>query len=275
LEDIVCLNGGLVPRRQALVQVSDRGFLYGYGLFETILVHSGRPVLLTRHTRRLFHGCRLLDLALDCPEERLADHVRETVKANHLTHGAVRMTWSAGAAGGPGNLVITVRPLPYGPDDYRRGFAALRADVPRNERSRLTGLKTLNYLENLLARERARREGRDEVIFLNTAGALAEASAANVFLVRDKRLVTPDQGQGLLPGIVRGVVLEKAREAGLEPEERTVAFPELFRADEVFLTSSLLGVMPLREVDGRRLAGPGKFTARLGRLVEEVFREDV
>ncbi|MDA8335317.1 MAG: aminotransferase class IV [Peptococcaceae bacterium] len=272
MDFIACVNGDFVEYRQALVPAADRGFLYGYGLFETILVRAGRPELLTRHVRRLAGGCRRLALPLVFSVERLAALVEETVERNGLREGAARLTWSAGPREGAGNLVITVRPLPYGPDDYERGFTVALSGSPRNEKSFLTGLKTLNYLENLLAREKARREGRDEVLFLNTAGALAETSAANIFLVRGNRLVTPAADQGLLPGIMRGLVLELAGEAGLGPEERPVGLRELSTADEVFLTNSLLGVMPVVEAAGQRLAGPGKLTARLGRLVEEACR---
>ncbi|HUW64605.1 MAG TPA: aminotransferase class IV [Spirochaetia bacterium] len=274
MDELVSLNGAFMPRQQALVPVGDRGFLYGYGLFETILVREGRPVLLSRHLRRLAASCRALELPPASSRGPLAALVREMIERNRVGEGALRLTWSAGQEGGGGNLVITARPLPYGPADYRRGFRASLAGTRRHEGSPLVGLKTLNYLENLLARQKARQEGLDEVLFLNTGGGLAEASASNIFLIKGDRLITPATGQGILPGIVRGLVLERAGAAGLKPEERRVRLAELVTADEIFLTNSLMGVMPLVDVAGQRVGGgcPGDLTTRLGGLVEESFR---
>jgi len=267
--DIVCLNGRFLPREEAAIPADDRGFLYGFGLFETVLVLAGRPVLWPRHYRRLAAGCRSLGLPAPADPEEL---IQSTVERNGGGDGALRVTWSAGIPGGEGNLVITARPLPH--RDYGRGYRAGWAGARRNETSALVRHKTTCYLENLLAREKARHEGFDEVLFLNTAGRLAEASAGNVFLIRGRRLVTPDEEQGLLPGIVRGLVLELAPAAGLVPEERAVEPRELAAADEVFLTNSLLGVMPLVEVSGQAVGRPGEKTAVLRRLVEQVFRAE-
>lgn len=268
---IVCLNGNFVPENQAVVPAVDRAFLFGYGLFETIAVRDGQMALLSRHLRRLTDGCALLDMPSPWTAGQLAALAAETIERNRVKSGALRLTWSAGSEELGGNLLITVRPLPYGPEHYRRGFRVCVAESRRNETSSLTRVKTLNYLENLLARQKARVQGLDEVLFRNMAGYLAEASAGNVFFIRGNQLVTPSVEQGLLPGIMRGLVLELARYAGLKPLERPVALDELFTADEVFLTNSLMGVMPLVEVAGHAVANgsPGVATARLGRLVEE------
>lgn len=274
MAELVCVNGEFFTPERARLPVFDRGFLYGYGLFETILVRRGRPVFLSEHLARLEAGCAALKIA--CPlsfadVRRLAE---ETARKNGLGEGALRLTVTAGAeAPGefPGTLVISPRPLPYGPQDYRRGFTAGWAAGRRNEHSPLVTLKTLNYLENLLARREAREKKKDEAIFLNTAGGVAEGSASNVFVVKDGRVATPSGDQGLLPGIMRRAVLEACRRAGIPAEERPVAPEEIIRADECFLTSSLLVVMPLVEVGGLPVGSgrPGVLTGRIRAAVLE------
>lgn len=267
----VCLNGRFMPREQAQITVEDRGFLYGYGLFETILIKEGRPAFWTLHLERLLAGCAVLGLTPPVSEDKLGVLIQETIHRNRMSTGALRLTLSAGAAGGESTLLLGTRPLPYSAGDYRRGFRACFADARRNEKSPLVRLKSLNYLENLLARESARRRGLDEALFLNTSGYLAEGSASNLFMVKNGYLITPDVEQGLLPGVVRRVVLEISRGLGLAVEERAVRPEELAAAEECFLTSSLLGVMPLVEVAGRRIGSgrPGFWTEKLGAALRE------
>lgn len=260
-----------MPRERARIAVEDRGFLYGYGLFETILIKEGRPVFWRLHLERLLAGCAVLGLALPVAGEEPGALVKETIRRNGVSTGVLRLTLSAGPAGGESTLLLGTRPLPYSAGDYRRGFRVCFADARRNENSPLVRLKSLNYLENLLARESARRRGMDEALFLNTSGCLAEGSASNLFLVRDGRLITPHEEQGLLPGVVRRVVLEISCGLGLKVEERAVHPEELAAAEECFLTSSLLGVMPLVEVAGRRIGSgrPGFWTEKLSAALHE------
>ncbi|WP_161486050.1 aminotransferase class IV [Desulfotomaculum copahuensis] len=256
---------------QAFIPAADRGFLFGYGLFETVLINNARPVFWPLHRRRLAGGCAELDLTLPVAENELDHLVQETIDRNGAATGALRLSLSAGPAGGAGTLLLTIRPLPYGPAEYRRGFKACFAAASRNEKSPLVRLKTLNYLENLLARSRARRRGMDEALFLNTAGGLAEGSASNLFLVKNGCLITPDIHQGLLPGITRRAVLELCRELGLPAAERPVHPAELAEAGECFLTNSLLGVMPLVAVEGRLInrGRPGSWTEKIAAALNE------
>lgn len=267
----VCLNGRFVPREQAFVPAGDQGFLSGYGLFETVLIKAARPVFWPLHRRRMTAGCAELGLTPPVAESELDGLVQETIDRNRVAGGVLRLTFSAGPADGAGTLLITTRPLPYGPADYARGFRACFAAARRNEKSSLVRLKTLNYLENLLAREKARRRGMDEALFLNSAGCLAEGSASNLFLVKESCLITPDIDQGLLPGIMRRAVLELCRQQlGLPVEERPVHPAEL-ASGECFLTNSLLGVMPLVAVEGESISRgrPGSWTGKIMAALEE------
>ncbi|TAK56459.1 MAG: branched-chain amino acid aminotransferase, partial [Dehalococcoidia bacterium] len=148
---------------------------------------------------------------------------------------------------------------------YPRGASAVVADVRRNETSPLSRLKTLNYLNNLLARRAARAAGADEALFLNTRGDVAEGAASNVFIVRGRELLTPPASAGALPGIARATVLELAPTLGLTPRESTLTLDSIRTADEAFLTNSLMEVLPLVRLDGAPIAGgrPGSATQSL------------
>ncbi|HHW43715.1 MAG TPA: aminodeoxychorismate lyase [Desulfotomaculum sp.] len=270
---VICLNGRFLPADHARVSVLDQGFLYGYGLFETILVRQKRPVLLAEHLNRLKDGSAVLGMTPPLPLNELPRLVEQTIAENGTVDGALRLTLSAGTAPGgvPGNLIISTRPLPYGPRDYRQGFRAGWSSLKRNEYSPLVRLKTLNHLENLLARREAREKGWNEALFLNTAGFVAEGTLSNIFIIKDKRVVTPSIDQGLLPGIMRRVVLETCRRLGIEVQERPVCPAELTDAGECFLTNSLMVVMPLISINGRPIGGgrPGMLTG----LIEKTLRE--
>lgn len=283
--DQVCVNGEWVPAGAARVDAADRGLLYGYGLFETIRVWRGRPILLERHLDRLFASAPVVGLTLPWDRDTLARLVAECAVRNGVEEGGVRLTVTAGpgpafAPGGaaPG-LVLTARRGPlYSEDAYGRGYRAVIAAVRRNHRSPLAGVKSLNYLDNLLARREAAARGADEALLLNVNGELAEGAATNLFFVRRGRLCTPEVACGALPGVARGRVLELARPAAAAGEAGWVAVeagrygPEaLVEADEAFLTNALMGVMPLVAVDGRPVGDgrPGPVTQYLQGLMDD------
>lgn len=281
--DEVCVNGEWLPAGAARVDAADRGLLYGYGLFETLRVKGGRPVLLERHLDRLFASAPVLGLTLPWDRDTLARLVAECAVRNGVAEGGVRLTVTAGpgpafAPGGtaPG-LVLTARRAPLYPEDAcERGYRAVTAAVRRNHRSPLAGVKSLNYLDNLLARREAAARGADEALLLNVDGELAEGAATNLFFVRRGRLCTPEVACGALPGVARGRVLELARsaagkDAGVVSVEAGRYGPEaLVEADEAFLTNALMGVMPLVAVDGRPVGDgrPGPVTLLLRRILE-------
>lgn len=276
--DQVYVNGEWRPAGAAKVDAADRGLLYGYGLFETVRVRGGRPVLVERHLERLFRSAPVLGLPLPWGPEALAALVAECAARNGVAEGGVRLTVTAGPgpAFSPGGeapgLVLTARRGPLYPEDaYERGCRAVIATVRRNHRSPLAGVKSLNYLDNLLARREAAARGADEALLLNVDGELAEGAATNLFFVRRGRLCTPEVACGALPGVARGRVLElaaaaAAADAGVVAVEVGRYGPEaLLEADEAFLTNALMGVMPLVAVDGRPVGEgrPGPVTQAL------------
>jgi aminodeoxychorismate lyase len=277
------VNDGLVPVEKAGLDPRDRGFTLGDGLFETIKVRDGRPLLLDLHLARVRAGAGRIGLSRIPDDETLSGAIHETLEANGLSEAAVRLTVSRGVPANRGlsskpetapSLVVHAQPFAgYPAEIYSRGMRAVISSIPRNERSPLARIKALSYLDNVLARREADASGVDEALMLNTAGHLACASAANLFLARGETLLTPDPESGVLPGTVRGIVLaELAPRMGLTAVERRMRIEELAKADEAFLTSALLGVMPLTEVDGLPVGtgGPGPISSGLRAELEEV-----
>lgn len=255
------INGELLLPSEATLDPRDRGFTLGDGLFETVRVRRSVPLRLGRHLSRLRAGADVLGLSSLPEDEDLSGAVAKTLAAGELTEAAVRLTVSRGVPkrrgllpepGSRPSVVVHAEPFAgYPAELYDRGVRAITSRIQRNERSPLARIKSLNYLDNVLAFREAEARGADDALLLNTAGDLACASAANLFLVVDDALVTPSVASGALPGTLRGfVVAELAPQAGLGVVERAVRPAELRAATEGFLTNALLGVMPLTAVDG-------------------------
>lgn len=257
-ERCVWAGGQLIAEDQARVPAMG-GVLYGYGLFETMRAHGGRPAQVDAHYARLLDGARALGLHVPFDAEALRHAIDALLARNGLMRGdaAVRLTLEGSPpadddTAAPARWFVSARALTEYPEEfYERGASALVSDVRRNETSPLSRLKTLNYLDNLLARRAARAHGADEAILLNTRGMVAEGSATNVFIVRGRQLWTPPVDAGALPGIARATVLELAPSLGLHPIEAAFGVADLWSADEAFLTNSLLEVVRLAQVDGK------------------------
>ena len=265
---VIHLNGRLVPESEARIDPADRGLTLGDGLFETLRVRDGRLLRLSRHLARLRAGAAVLGLDVPCSDQDLGRHLAETLAANGLHDGALRLTLTRGPAGRgllppagtDPTLMITASAL----DAPAAPASAIIATVTRrNEHSPLAGCKCLNFLDNILARQEAEKRGADEALLLNTAGRLAEASAANLFLVLDGELLTPPLADGALPGVMRADVMER-----LGGRESPLAPADLSRASEAFLTNSLT-IRPLTRVDGVPLGG-----GRPGPLTDEAMAVD-
>lgn len=271
-ERCVWVGGRLIAEDRARVPAMG-GVLYGYGLFETIRAHGGRPAQVDAHYARLLDGARALGLHVPFDAEVLRHAIDAVLARNGLIRGdaSVRLTLEGsppadGDTAAPARWFVSARTLTEYPEElYERGASAIVSDVRRNETSPLSRLKTLNCLDNLLARRAARAHGADEAILLNTRGMVAEGSASNVFIVRGLQLLTPPVEAGALPGIARATVLELAPSLGLHAVEAAFGLAELWSADEVILTNSLLEVVRLARVDGKAV-GTGRESALAPRL---------
>ncbi|MBI4285463.1 MAG: aminotransferase class IV [Chloroflexi bacterium] len=269
---LIYLNGSLVPGEQARVSVLDYGFLYGYGLFETMRAYGGRVFRLGRHLDRLERSAVSLEIPVDTAE--LARAVAETVRANNLKEARIRITVSAGEGGMVPDLTTCSRPTvlvvarayqPYPPTVYAKGYTAIFSTIRRNSQSPLPGLKSLSFLENVLARQEAKKAGANDAVFLNDRGFLAEASTSNIFLVAGGVLKTPGLSCGILPGVTREAVLELAGQMGIPCAEAEIKPEALLRADEAFLTNAIIEIMPLVAAGGTPVGSgrPGLVTRQL------------
>ena len=266
----IYLNDRIVQEERARISVFDRGFLYGDGVFETVRIHAGRPVWLDRHLARLARSCRQIRLPL--PEKPWPAIFQKVIDKNRVDHAAIRLTLSRGTlfpsplsafsekegeSRGEGDeaptIVLFPRPLPHvTPAQRRQGVKLTIATIRRpSPLSHPAQAKTLNYLNNVLAKQEAAERDAFEGLMLTTGGHLAECSMSNVFFIKDRILHTPSLACGVLPGITREVVLEVAPTLGLQPREGRYRPESLYEADECFLTSSGVGILPVDTIDGR------------------------
>jgi branched-chain amino acid aminotransferase len=276
--EIIYLNGQLIPRSKAKLSPFDHGFLYGYGLFETMRAYRGHIFRLDRHLARLRRSAQSLGLTHSViaseAKQSLEAACMATLEANKLNDARIRLTVSAGEgdmAPDPGTcssptVLITAQNLvPLPPEKYESGFKAMLSPLRRNSQSPLSRLKSTCYMENILARMAVRAAGCDEAILLNEQGYLAEGSTTNIFLVSKGVLITPSLEIGVLPGITREAVLEIARASNIQTLERQVELKELIEAEEAFVTNSILELMPLTWFEGKPIgtSEPGELTRKL------------
>ena len=222
MEEIVYLNGELIPRSKAYVSVYDHGFLYGYGLFETMRAYNGNIFLLERHLERLLDSAKAIGLDAGLADINLAEACYETLKTNDLKEARLRLTVTRGEVdsfaspvfkGKPTVLVTAKSYSPLPPEIYDKGFKVGVSSFLRCRRSCLSGFKSISYLISILAKMEAETSGLDESLLLNENGCLTEGSISNIFVVSaDSNIITPPSGSGILPGITRAVVKELARD---------------------------------------------------------------
>jgi len=257
----VLLDGQLLPAAQAKVSALSDGFQFGVGAFETIRTREGRPLLFAAHHARLSASCASLGLEAPPPAEELATRVMRLLAAVRLPAAAVKIVRYKELARTA--ELITARALPYSAPDYLRGFRLMT--VLQGERDgRLTGHKTLNYLENILARQAAKAAGADEALFVTPAGQVLEGAASSLFIVKDGHAYTPPLSAGILPGVARARVLQL-----IGPErahEKPLTLEEVRSAQECFITNALMGVMPVSALDDHKFVAHAPETSAVRHL---------
>lgn len=273
----VYLNDRLVSESEAMVCVADRGFLHGDGLFETMRAYNGRVFQLDAHLKRLRESSEFLRLSLPATDSEIERRLAELVHRNGCMDAYVRITLTRGQGGRgirmdgeftPTLLIALSKFVPYPAEQYRHGAKLIISRYRQNSASPLVRHKTLSYLLYVLARQEAMDAGANGALLLNETGQLTEESVSNVFLVRKGEVITPPVHCGLLPGVTRGVVMELCRKASISIDERTISGGDIFDCDEIFLTNSLMEIMPVQSVDKRGTAvkAPGPITAQLQTL---------
>jgi branched-subunit amino acid aminotransferase/4-amino-4-deoxychorismate lyase len=245
---MVSLDGRLLPAGEARISPLGEGFLYGAGVFETIKVIGGRPAFFAGHAARLRRGAAELGLRPADSDAGLRSRCMALIGANGLADGSLKIVVYEDA-GSTGEL-LTAGTGGYPPEAFARGFK-LRTVADGRRAGRVPGLKSLNYLRNLSAKREAQAIGFDEPLFIGEDGSALEGATTNVFCVKAGEVATPRLALGILPGIVRGVLLGLGSDPRIR--EGAVTLESLLTADEIFVTNSLLGVMPVCQLDSHRL----------------------
>ncbi len=279
----VFINGRILPEEDVLIRASDRGFTLGDGIFETMRSQAGRIHCLDAHLERLRRSAERLRIPLPLGFSELPEALTNTLVANDLDSGdaALRLTLTRGP--GPRGLPPPAKPDPTliisaapAPKKNGRQIRVCLVGIPRNEHSPLAQIKSINYLENILARMEAEAQGGDDALMRNLAGHLAETTVANLFLVIDGIAFTPPLEDGPLPGVTRARILTLGDRLPCAVAERHLRLDDIAEAEEAFLTNSLVGVQPLVAVDGNAIGNGrvGPYTRRIKSVYEEsVFSE--
>jgi len=278
----VYINGRLYEKQEAKISVFDHGLLYGDGVFEGIRVYNGKVFRCEQHIERLFRSAKAIALRIPMSKEQIVEAIHQTVRANGRTDAYVRIvvTRGVGTLGldpskchDPQVIIITDSISLYPQEFYEKGLEVITVPTMRNHHNVLSPkIKSLNYLNNILAKIEARQAGVIEAIMLNHLGFVAECTGDNVFIVSKGRLLTPPPEAGILEGITRQVVMELAERAGIPVAEQQLTRFDLYVADECFLTGTAAEIIPVVRIDSREIGDgtPGKITRRL----LEMFREE-
>ncbi len=232
----------------------DSGYFFGRGVFETILVKKN-PIFLKEHIERLNQGIRVLELG----DEVLIDDILNIINKYSIQNCVLKIAVSEK------NIVMETRDNKYKSEDYLKGFSLKLSNINKNSKSRLTYIKSINYLDNILQREEALKIGYDEVLFLNEKGFVTEGSISNIFLIKENKIFTPKVESGLLPGVVRKFIVDE-----FNVIEKEVILDDLFNADEIFITNSLLGIMGVSKLEDKILS-ENTITKGIRKKYEEII----
>lgn len=246
----ISLNGNLLESSNAAIPALGEGLWYGYGLFETVKVYRQRMCFFPEHLERLQAGCAALNLPPTVPPPLLEKYAQAVLEKNNIVDGAVRITYLKNNTAC--DLLVTTRGNPYGQEDYERGFRLCFSGLKRNPHSPLVFIKSNNYLENILERNKAGQRGCQEAVFLNIYDAVCEGTISNLFFVKDKTVYTPAVDCGLLPGIARKKVMELLERLSIKLQVGAYQKEHLLGAEEIFLTNSLLDIMPVARLEDKQ-----------------------
>jgi len=283
----VYLNGKLVDKKDAKVSVFDHGFLYGDGVFEGIRVYNCLVFKLKEHIDRLFESAHTIMLEIPLTKKEMINAIIKTLKANRLKNAYIRVIVSRGEGdlgldprkckGNETVVIITDEVALYPKELYGRGMAIITVPTIRNLTEALNPqIKSLNYLNNILAKIEAINCGYQEALMMDHLGYIAECTGDNIFVVKKGELYTPPQCMGTLRGITRDAVLEIARKLKIPTHEHVLTRHELYISEECFLTGTAAEIVPIVKIDGRMIGDgkPGKITKLIMREVKKLTKKD-
>ena len=280
----IYLDGAFVDEEEAKVSVFDHGVLYGDGIFEGIRAYNGRVFKLNEHVDRLFNGSRAIMLEPPVSKEEMKEIVLETLRRNSLKDAYIRLVVTRGK----GDLGLDPDKCPkptmfciaagiqlYPEELYENGLEVVTVPTRRNTPETVNPqMKSLNYLNSIMAKLEAKLAGVEEAIMINNEGYVAEATGDNIFIIRKGRLVTPPAFLGILEGVTRNTVMELAEKRNIPVEERIFTRYDIYSADECFLTGTAAEVIPVTKVDGRTIGSgkPGEITRTLIKDYKELTK---
>jgi branched-chain amino acid aminotransferase len=281
----IYISGKFYDKENAKVSVYDHGFLYGDGVFEGLRSYSGKVFRLAEHLDRLWASAKAIWLEIPISREEMAKAVNDTLAKNNIQDGYVRLvvTRGAGALGldpnrcsNPQIIVIADHIQLYPKETYENGLEIVTASTIRNHAAALSPrIKSLNYLNNIMAKIEGLQAGCAEALMLNAQGEVAECTADNIFIVRKGVLQTPPTNAGILEGITREAVIELAEEMQIPVQQTSLTRHDIFIADECFLTGSAAEVIPVAKLDSRVIGNgkPGPITKKLTERFHQLTRE--
>jgi len=271
----IYIDGKFYSEADAKVSVFDHGLLYGDGIFEGIRFYNGRVFRLEQHLERLWNSARSICLDIPMTRQEMTEALLETIRQNHLRDGYIRLVVTRGVGNlglnpeqckNPSVIIIVATIALYHEDFYRKGLSIVTVATRRSNPASLNpAVKSLNYLNNVMARIEANLASADEALMLNDAGNVAECTADNVFIIKHGRIFTPPITAGALQGITRSVVFDIAGEFDLKVVEADFTRHDIFVADECFLTGTAAEIVPVVKADGRTIGNgkPGPITIRI------------
>ena len=280
----VNINGTLYAKEDARISVYDHGLLYGDGVFEGMRSYGGKVFRLEQHLQRLWESAKAIWLEIPVTQEALAAAVAETLSANDIQDGYIRLVVTRGAGtlgldpnrtSDPQVIIITDHITLYPDEYYQNGLKIVTVTTRRNHPDALSPrIKSLNYLNNILAKIEGLQAGCVEALMLNHRDEVAECTGDNIFLVKSGCLITPATDAGILEGITRQAVIDLAQEAGMEVREPTIQLDDVYQADECFLTGSAAEVVPVVQVDDCQIGTgmPGPVTCDLMKRFRELVK---
>jgi branched-chain amino acid aminotransferase len=281
----IYVDGKFLPEAEAKISVFDHGLLYGDGIFEGIRFYNGRVFRLEEHLERLWDSARSICLEIPMTQREMSDALLETIRQNSLREGYIRLLVTRGVGNlglnpaqckHPSVIIIVATITLYPASVYQNGLTVVTCATRRTNPSALNpAVKSLNYLNNVMARIEANLAGADEALMLNDAGNVAECTADNIFIIKRGQIFTPPITAGALRGITRSVVFDIAAELGVKISETDITRHDVFIADECFLTGTAAEIIPVIKADGRTIGTgkPGPITARMIGRFREMTRE--
>ncbi|MCF6154126.1 MAG: branched-chain-amino-acid transaminase [Candidatus Brocadia sp.] len=280
----IYINGQILPQEEAKISVFDHGLLYGDGVFEGIRAYNGKIFTLDQHLDRLYTSATAIALKIPMTKTEMADAIKKTMEANNQTDSYIRLVVTRGVGklgldpnkcSIPQVIIITDTIELYSKALYEKGLDIVTVSTIRNHFSALDPkIKSLNYLNNILAKIESIQAGAGEALMLNKDGYVAECAGDNIFICKDDILLTPPASAGILIGITRNVVMELATKMGIQVREELMTRYDLYIADECFLTGTAAEIIPVVKIDGRVIGTgkPGSITLDLLKRYRDLTR---